>query len=120
MAYACPSAFTSDVEVRFETTAADYYTYNFAPVSSPVYNVETWLKSAFTATGTPDWASIQSVSVHVTATGGAGEIHIDGMYGIKSEPIDGYGMVSRAVLGAPIAKVAGEEKEITYTLDLNF
>jgi hypothetical protein len=104
----------NDVTVQFSTDDTNYYQYTFAAATG--YEVKTVAKSAFTATGAPDWGNITSITVSATGTG---NVVFDG---IKAEDADtisaDYALVARSVLSTPKTKTSDTEMDIEYTLEI--
>jgi hypothetical protein len=89
--------------------------------SLPVgYNVVTMNKGDFVATGTPDWADINKISIEVTAGGTAGYLIMDG---IRIEDADtlnpDYALVSRSVLSTPLVKTDNAPMDVEYALEFS-
>jgi hypothetical protein len=119
LAYRNNNANAASVFIRFYTDASNYFTYT---VNSPAvnYNIATFNKGNFTATGSPSWGNITQVAVSATAgAGGAASIDFDGF---RIDDKDTYNnvetLVSRTVLGTPVTKAAGVPLDVEYTLDL--
>jgi len=119
LAYRSNNANASSVFIRFYTDATNYYTYT---INSPAttYNIATFNKGNFVATGTPSWANITQVAVSATAgAGGAASVDFDGF---RIDDKDTYNqvetLVSRTVLGSPVTKATGVPLDVEYTLDL--
>ncbi|QGH76372.1 minor tail protein [Streptomyces phage Daubenski] len=104
----------NNVAVRFSTDDTNYYEYSFAAATG--YEIKTMGKTAFTATGTPDWANITKITVSATGTGNAV------FDGIRAEDADtlsvDYSLVARSVLPSPKLKTADTEMDIEYALEI--
>lgn len=105
----------NDISLRFRTDPSNYYEYTFAAATG--YEVKSFGKTLFTATGTPDWANITSIVVSATGTGNAV------FDGIRVEDADtlsnDYALVARTVLPVPKTKTDDSEMEIEYALEIN-
>lgn len=104
----------NNVVMRFSTDDTNYYEYSFAAATG--YEIKSMGKSAFTATGTPDWASIASITVSATGTGNA---VFDGIRAEDADTIStDYALVARSLLPVPKAKNADTEMDIEYALEI--
>lgn len=84
------------------------------------YNIITIAKSAFTATGTPDWSAITSMSVKVTAGASAGYLILDGIRIEDGDTLNSeYALVSRSVLGTPLVKTDSSPMDIEYAIEFD-
>lgn len=105
----------NDITVQFRTDTSNYYSYTFAAATG--YEVKSFGKTSFTATGTPDWSNITSIVVSATGTGNAV------FDGIRVEDADtlsnDYALVARSVLVSPIEKTDDSEMDIEYALEIN-
>jgi len=119
LAYNSNNANTASVFVRLFTDASNYFTYTVASPGTG-FQIKTFNKSNFVATGTPSWSNITQATVSVTA-GAGGSAQVD-FEGLRIDDRDTFAdsdiLVSRAVLGTPITKVPGLPLDIEYTLDL--
>jgi len=118
LAYRANNAFVASVSFRFVTSAGNYYATTIATPVSGAYTFTSVLKSAFTATGVPDWANITQIDIVVTSTaGGIGSIDFDG---VRLDDIDANReesvLFSRSVLGAPIVKTTDLALDIEYAI----
>lgn len=104
------------VKVRFKTTDSDYYEGTIVPATNNAYNISSILKSDFTATGTPSWATITIVEVQATATGSAGTVDLDGIRYDVPSTLDSL-LLSRALPVAPVLKPAGSTMDVEYLLE---
>jgi hypothetical protein len=86
------------------------------------YNVLTFRKGDFVATGAMDWANVTSISVSHSATaGGASDVYLDGIRIEDDDVVSGdYVLISRSVLGTPLLKTNAAPMDIEYALELNF
>ncbi|QMP84195.1 minor tail protein [Streptomyces phage Coruscant] len=114
LAYSADAAIT-DITVQFRTDASNYYSYTFTAATG--YEVKSFGKTLFTATGTPDWANITSIVVGAAGTGNAV------FDGIRVEDADtlsnDYALVARSVLVTPKTKTDDSEMDIEYALEIN-
>lgn len=84
------------------------------------YNIISIAKGAFTATGTPDWSAITTMSVKVTAGGSAGYLIMDGIRIEDGDTLNpAYALVSRSVLGSPLTKTDSSPMDIEYALEFD-
>jgi hypothetical protein len=108
----------STVAVRFKTDEANYYTFS---ISNPAvgYFTTAFNKSAAVATGTPDWASITSIEVSLSAKA-AGPASVD-FDAVRIEDRDtlnqDYVLIAREVI-APQAKLDGQSMDIEFALEV--
>lgn len=116
------SANLASIFVRFATDASNYYT---GTVSSGLggagnYSRSVIQKSAFVATGSPNWANITQIIVGATATsGGSSRFEFDGlMVQDKDAMTDSNLLISRVVPGSPITMAAGIPMDVEYSLDV--
>lgn len=120
LAYFLNDVNTATMTVRLKTDASNYYTYSFSPGTSAGFAIRNFNKSNFTATGTPSWSNILSLEVAVTAgAGGSTTVQFDGLTIIDKDAYDNYAIVSRAVLGSPLTKLAGESMDVEYTVQFD-
>lgn len=105
-----------NIKVRFKTTSTDYYEATVVPGTNNAYNISSFNKSDFVATGTPDWAAITIVEMQATATASAGTIDLDSIrYDVPTT--GGSLLLSRALPASPILKPAGSTMDIEYLLE---
>lgn len=105
----------NNVVLRFSTDVSNYYEYSFAAATG--YEIKKMGKAAFTATGTPDWANITSITVSATGTGNA---VFDGIRAEDADTIStDYALVARSVLVSPKVKTSDTEMDIEYALEIN-
>lgn len=103
LAYHHPGGITS-AEVKFFTSATDYFSYTFAPAGG--YNFVTWTKGAMTVNGAPSWLSpVNAIELSASAGTGGGSLALDGMTVYTVSEIPDYGLVSRAVIAYPQDKI---------------
>lgn len=104
----------NNVAIRFSTDLTNYYEYSFAAATG--YEVKSMGKTAFTATGAPDWSNITSITVSATGTGNA---VFDGVRAEDADTIStDYALVARSVLGTPKTKTSDTEMDIEYALEI--
>ena len=107
------------VEVRMEKDASNYYSYSFSPAASG-YNIASWQKTNFVATGTLTWADISYIRVIVTATaGGTAAITLDAYRLNDEDTYQDFKLVSRSILGSPYTKELGKEIQIEYAVPIS-
>ncbi len=110
---------TASVRIRLrDAVSTAYYEYTYAtPVTG--YNIINFGKSAFTKTGTVDWAAISSVEIAVTAKA-AGTTNVD-WDGLRIEDLDSNSpdniLVARTVI-SPSTKTNVSPSDVEYQLDL--
>lgn len=103
-----------NIVIRFSTDVSNYYEYSFTAATG--YEIKTMGKAAFTATGTPDWADITSITVSATGTGNA---VFDGIRAEDADTIStDYALVARSVLVSPKVKSSDTEMDIEYALEI--
>jgi hypothetical protein len=107
----------ADLKIRMKTDDSNYYEYDGLSVTNG-YRIDSFARSSFVATGTPDWANITSIAIFATATGSAGTLTMDGLRYDTPSGIDN-GLLSRAVLSSPIIKANGVTMDIEYILELS-
>lgn len=107
------------IQIRFNTDDSNYFSYTptlSALVSGTNYTVSSLAKSAWTATGTPDWSNITSIEFQVTGTC---NILLDGIRISDMDTLNpSYALVSHAVMGTPIYKTSGSLMEIEYYVEI--
>jgi hypothetical protein len=114
----------SAVTIKFYTDDSNYFAYTpttatFCSASTGVYTASSFLKSNWTATGSPTWSNISSMGVDITATSGTVNVAFDAARFEDADSYDeSYCLVSRSVLSPAIQKVAGTELDIEYYLDI--
>lgn len=109
------AANAGSIALAFMTDSSNYYSTSFTP--STGYNVRDIAKSAFAATGTPDWSNISEVRITANATaGGATNIDLDGLGFFDADMLNqDLILVAREVF-TPIQKTVGSVNEIEFTL----
>lgn len=110
---------SASVCFRFETDASNYYNVVFnTPTASGYFILETVL-SDMEVIGTPSWGNISSVKIWQNGTE---DMFLDGLrIDIGDYLVDKtYGLISRAVLAAPIKKPPSIPLTIEYALSLGF
>jgi hypothetical protein len=117
LAYQVDNAFVSNIKVRFRTDASNYYEYT---VSAPTvgFKFSSFLKSAATVVGTPDWADINEVSVSTTSTaGGAASVEFEGLRIEDNDTFSlDYGLIARFIPATPVVKPEGQILDFEYSL----
>lgn len=116
LTYHQEAANATSFEVRLETDDANYYTSSFVPGTG--YQLQSIQKSAFTATGAPDWQAITSIRFIVTAGATAANVYMDALSIDDKSTSPEYTMVSRTTLTTPILKTTGEIMDIEYVVNL--
>lgn len=119
LAYNNGNSNASSVRVRFKTDSSNYFT---GVISAPTvgYKIGTILKSAFTATGTPDWGNINTLEVEVLASGaGAASVDFDALSFVDLDFANpDYVQVAREVI-TPFTKVGGTVNEVEFSLSVS-
>ncbi|AXH67258.1 minor tail protein [Streptomyces phage Wofford] len=114
LAYNADATITG-ITVTFKTDDDNYYSYTFTPSSG--YNVRKFGKTAMTATGTPNWEDITTITVSAAGTGNA---VFDGIRAEDNDTISNdYALVARTVLSIPKTKTDDSEMDIEYALEIN-
>jgi hypothetical protein len=114
----------STVVIKFYTDDSNYFSYTpttsaFCSASAGVYTASSFLKSNWTATGSPTWSNISSMGVDITATSGTVNVAFDAARFEDADSFDeSYCLVSRSILSPAIQKIAGTELDIEYYLDI--
>ena len=104
----------NNITIRFSTDTTNYYEYTFAAATG--YEIKKTGKTAFTATGAPDWSNITSITVSATGTG---NVVFDGIRAEDADTISvDYALVARSVLGTPKVKTSDTEMDIEYALEI--
>lgn len=105
----------NSVKLRFKNSDTDYYEYTISSIMDEDYNIITFAKGDFVATGSPTWADIISMEVEIQAQASNGFIDLDGLR------YDSAGqnnlLLSRALAADPTMKPAGSTLDIEYILE---
>ena len=105
----------ASVKIRFKNSDTDYYQYTISSMMNNDYNISTFTKGDFVATGSPTWSNIISLELEIQATGSNGFIDLDGLR------YDSAGqnnlLLSRALSADPTMKPAGSTLDIEYILE---
>lgn len=119
LAYNNGNTNVNTITIRFKTDASNYYQY---VITNPAagYTISTWTKGSMTATGTPNWASIESIDVITNSkSAGASAISYDA---IRLEDVDdvdvNYVMVARKKLTTAVTKAEGQPLDIEFALSV--
>lgn len=116
--YYTKDANVADCEIRLMNNANDYYKYNFAPNTSVGFHILTIPKSSFSAVNSGSWSGITEINTIVKATGATTtDFMLDGLVIRDTDTYSNYGLVSHSILGSPVTKPAGQDYEITYTVE---
>lgn len=110
---------SASINFRFYTDDNNYYDYVFNTPSSSGYFITELQKGAVSITGEPTWTNITSTRIWLTAASG---VYLDGLKIDSGEYLLDTltGMISRAVLAAPVTKPAGIPMTIEYSLSMGF
>lgn len=105
----------NSIKLRFKNSDADYYEYVISSITDEDYNIATFTKGDFIATGSPTWSNIISMEVEIQAQASNGFIDLDGLR------YDSAGqnnlLLSRALAADPTMKPAGSTLDIEYILE---
>lgn len=105
---------TTSIVLRLMTDASNYFSITVSSIAG--YNVATFTKSGFTATGAPSWDNITMIEVAATGGTGGGTVDFDGVRIRSDFAPEGDVLISRGLLGAPIVKTDVSAMDIEYTL----
>lgn len=120
LAYFTNDAHCANIVIRLKTDSSNYYSYSFTPNTTTGYYITNFSKSAFSATGLPDWSDINQIDLVVTAnSGGSTTINFDGISIVALDPADNWFLVSRSTLTTPIYKDLNEELNVEYVLQFS-
>lgn len=123
LAYTKASSNASSLILKFKDLNGNQYALTKSITSAPLaYNVLTFRKGDFVATGAMDWTNVTSISVSHSATaGGASDVYLDGLRIEDDDVVSGdYALLSRSVLVSPVSKTDASPMDIEYALELNF
>jgi hypothetical protein len=125
LAYYKNDANLQNIVLKFYSSDTDYYSTTITPASGTGYKVtdDILLSTVFTdPTGTPIKSQINKIGITVTPT--SGNTTTVGMDGLRINDEDTFdptfGLISRSVLGTPLAKLNGRQVDVEYKLDLSF
>lgn len=112
------SADTESVRFIFHTDFSNFYQFTVTPAVG--YNIISVPKGDAVTNGTPNWETITSVEVSITAAGtGTSTVDFDG---IRIEDVDAlnpdYVMIARTVLETPVVKEAEKAQDIEFALTM--
>lgn len=105
-----------NIKVRFKTNSSDYYESTIVPATNNAYNISSFAKSSFIATGSPNWATITELEIQATATASPGTIDLDSIRYDVATTSDSL-LLSRALPSSPVLKPAGSTMDIEYVLE---
>jgi len=106
----------SSIQIMFMVDSSNYYTFTIATPTAG-YKSSTFTKGSATATGTPNWANINSLAVKTTSVGGgAANVLYDGLRVIDVSPDTDELLVARKVLSTPYTKIDGRMEDMEFTL----
>lgn len=111
--------FSSSVNFRFYSDDFNYYEYNFTTPSSSGYFIVELEKGSAITTGNPSWSNIIFARIWNNSSSA---VYLDGLkIDTGSYLLDTVqGLISRAVLAAPIKKPSGVPLTIEYSLSVGF
>lgn len=125
LAYYKNDANLQNIILKLYSSDTDYYSTTITPASGTGYKVtdDISLSTLFTSpTGTPSKSQINKIGITVTPT--SGNTTTVGMDGLRINDEDTFdptfGLISRSVLGTPLAKLNGRQVDVEYKLDLSF
>lgn len=106
--------------VRFHTDASNYFTYTITSPGSG-YKNQTFNKTNFTTTGSPNWATITSVTLSATSSGaGSSTVDFD-LLRIEDRDLNTNAdrvLVSRFIPAVFIQMLPNVPMDVEYTLDV--
>ena len=115
------NANTNAVTVKFMTDASNYYTFSLgATVQSSGYKFVDISKGAASATGAPNWATINEIQVAVQSkASGASAVDFDAIR-VEDRDTDNldYILVARKVLSPSIDVIEGQAQDVEFILDV--
>ena len=114
LAYYCDEI--STLTVRFKVDDSNYFESSAWSVAAG-YNVDSVLKSAFTATGAPSWTGIQTLEFEIAATATGGQISLDALR-YELPVSEESNLLSRVVLPEPQIKLPGVPVDVEYVLEI--
>lgn len=119
VAYNVANANTNDIQIRFSTDNANYYTKSLG-VQTAGYKVAEMSKGSFTAVGSPSWANLTSVSlITVSKSSGASDVTFDGIRLEHYNPTNKSSiLIAREVLDTPFTRDGGKNQEVEFSLGL--
>ncbi len=120
LAFYKPDNNITTIKMVFEdTTTGGSFNRSVTISALPVgYNVISFRKGDFTATGTVSWSSINRMGFDVTAGGTGSYVILDAVRIEDTDtPNQEYILVSHSVLGSPITKTNVAPMDIEYALD---
>lgn len=111
----------TDLTLSFENETGGSFKQTISITALPVgYNILSFPKSGFTATGTIAWNGITKFGVDVKAGATAGYVILDGLRIEDTDTVNqDYVLVSRSVLGTPLVKTDIAPMDIEYALEFN-
>lgn len=113
--FAYYSSNIANIKIRFKNTDVDYWEYTISSMLNNDYNMITFNKGDFVATGAPTWNALATLEIEITATGSNGFIHMDGLRYDSSGQSNL--LLSRALAADPTIKPAGSTLDIEYVLE---
>lgn len=118
-AFYCNNGNVSTARFRFLTDASNYYDVIIPSAAiSTGFNIIRAPKGSAIVTGSPDWGSVTTVEVTISAKS-IGDVSVN-LEGIRIEDMDtpapDYVMVARSLLALPFDKVAGRIQEIEFPI----
>lgn len=113
--FAYYSSNIASIKLRLKNTADDYWEYQITSMLDEDYNIITFAKGDFVATGSPSWNGIATLELEITATGTNGFIDLDGLR-YDSSGTNNL-LLSRALSADPTMKPAGSTLDVEYILE---
>lgn len=103
------------LKLRLKTDDSNYWEASITPAFNNDYNISSFAKSSFVATGNPSWEKVAKLEVEVTTSTTGGTIEIDALR------YDALGpnnlLLSRALAEDPMLKPEGSTMDIEYVLE---
>lgn len=105
----------SNIKLRFETDGSNYYEATLSSFSATTWALKSVAKSAFSATGSPDWSDINTIKLIITQSApSAIDITFDSLRIITVNT--NSRCFSRQVLSPTVTKSSKQEALVTYTV----
>lgn len=106
----------TSIVIDIKTDASNYFTHTISSFSVG-WNLLTFKKSNFTSTGAPVWTNITELEFTANAGGGTAVVSFDGLILQDTQGTwNDYGLVSHALLDAPVTVTSGDNVQVEYEL----
>lgn len=104
----------TSITLRFLTDASNYWTTTWAgnTFTASQWNLKSVYSDEFTATGTPDWENLTSVSI-ICITTASIAITFDSL---RAQAVNDTTLFSRTVISPPLTKTSKQELLVVYKL----